>query len=239
MNNLNKWQIAVVLGVLLTISACSSLSKNGENTSSLSSSPSTMAPTFSASADPRADVVKSLKASLDVKSYRTRITTTNSGGGGMNMTAEFVAPNRAHITQDINLSDGSNIKKEWIFVGKDYYIKAEGGSWQKSPMDMGDLLTQFRDPKLIETITEKAEVKYLGTDTLNGAPMLTYQYTVKDLLGKGSVMVTKSWIGATDGLPHQTESENDMDLGTGKMIHSKVNTTIYDYNADIKIELPM
>ncbi len=105
-------------------------------------------------------------------------------------------------------------------------------------MDMGDFLTQFRDPKIIDSLTEKAEVKYIGADTLDGVPMLVYQYTIKDLLGKGNIMVTKSWIGATDGLPHQTESESDMDLGTGKMIHSKSTIIYYDYNADIKIEPP-
>lgn len=133
----------------------------------------------------------------------------------------------------------STDKKEIIIIGKDYFIKEGDAPWQKSPMDMGDLFSQFRDPKLIDAITKKAEVKYLGTDTLDGAPMLTYQYTIKDLLGRGSNMVTKSWIGATDSMPHQTESEIDMDLGTGKMIHSKVTSTVYDYNADIKIEPPM
>jgi hypothetical protein len=104
---------------------------------------------------------------------------------------------------------------------------------------MGDVLTQFRDPKIIDDITEKAEVKYLGTDTLDGVPMLVYQYTIKDLMGTGNDMVTKSWIGATNGLPYQTESESDMDLGTGKIIHSKSTVTYYDYNADIKIEPPV
>ncbi len=235
----SKLQIAALCGALLITTACGSLPKKDENTPSSSSSTSTAdAPILAASADPRADVVKAMKASLDAKSFRKRMTTTNSSGSNINSTIEFVAPNRAHITQDMNLSSGSIVKKEMIITDKDSYVKNGDASWQKSPMDLGDLLAQFRDPKIIDSLTEKAEVKYLGADTLDGVPMLVYQYTIKDLLGKGNNMVTKAWIGTTDNLPHQTESETDMDLGTGKMIHSKSTVTYYDYNADIKIEPP-
>ena len=236
MNTLNKLQIIALSGFLLTATACSSLSKNGENTPS--SSTTTTAPIFTASSDPRADVIKSMKASLNAKSFRERVTTINSDGGKVNATIEFVAPNRAHITTAVGLSDGSIVKTEMIIADKDSYRKNGDAPWQKSQMDMGDFLTQFRDPKIIDSITEKAEVKYIGADTLDGVPMLVYQYTIKDLLGKGNIMVTKSWIGAIDGLPHQTESESDMDLGTGEMIHSKSTIVYYDYNADIKIEPP-
>lgn len=88
----SKLQIAVLCGFLLAFTACSSLSKKDETMSPSSSSTSTAAPLLVASADPRADVVKSMKASLDAKSYRTRMATTSSSGNNMNMTAEFVAP---------------------------------------------------------------------------------------------------------------------------------------------------
>jgi hypothetical protein len=188
-----KLLTAALCGFLLTITGCSWISKKDENKPPVSSSTSTSLPTLAASSDPRADLVKSMKASLDVKSFRKRITTTNSSGSNINSTIEFVAPNRAHITQDMTLSNGSNVKKEMIITDKDSYVKNGDVSWQKSPMDLGDFLTQFRDPKIIDELTEKAEVKYLGTDTLDGAPMLVYQYTIKDLLGKGNNMVTKAW----------------------------------------------
>jgi hypothetical protein len=69
--------------------------------------------------------------------------------------------------------------------------------------------------------------------------MLVYQYTIKDLLGPGKDGVSKIWIGATDSLQHQIESGSDVDpLNTGKMIHSKITATFYDYDADTKIEAP-
>ncbi len=234
----SKLQIAALCGFLLAVTACSSLSKKDVYMSPSSSSTPTAAPTLVASADPRADVVKAMRASLNAKSYRTRRESTSSSSSNHIITAEFVAPDRMHITMEMDMPGRATVKSEKIYIGKEAYARTGDAPWQKDPMDMGDMLSQMRDPKLIDTITEKGEVKYLGTDTLNGVPMLVYQITIKDLLGPGDITVTKEWIGATDGLPHQTESESDIDLGTGKRIHSKSTATVYDYNADIKIESP-
>jgi hypothetical protein len=223
-NTLSKWQIPLFGCLLLAVAACSSHS--------------TTAP-LTASADPRADVTKSMRASFAAKSYRSRIVTASSSGSNRTMSAEFVAPDRMRMTMEMDLPGRGAVKNETIIIGKEAYVKAGDAPWQKNPMGMGDLLSQFRDPKLIDAITEKAQVKYLGTETLSGAPMLVYQYTIKDLLGPGKDGVSKIWIGATDSLQHQVESESDVDpLNTGKMIHSKVTATFYDYDADIKIETP-
>ena len=224
MNILSKWQIPVLCCLLLAVAACSSLSKTAPMT---------------ASADPRADVTKAMRASLAAKSYRSRMVTSSSSGSNRTMTAEVVAPDRMHMTMEMDMPGRGAVKRETIIIGKETYVRVGDAPWQKDPMGMGDLLSQFRDPKAIDAIAEKAQVKYLGTDTLNGAPMLVYQYTIKDLLGPGKDGVSKIWIGATDSLQHQIESESDVDpLNTGKMIHSKVTGTFYDYNADIKIETP-
>ncbi len=81
MNNLDKLQIAGLCGVLLTFTACSSLSKNDVNAPSSSSSNSAAtAPIFTASNDPRADVEKAMRRRLEVKSYRMRNVLTMSDG---------------------------------------------------------------------------------------------------------------------------------------------------------------
>ena len=224
MNTLSKSQIPVLCCLLLAVAACSSLSKTAPMT---------------ASADARADVTKAMRASLAAKTYRSRIVTSSSSGSNRIMTAEVVAPDRMHMTMEMDMPGRGTVKNETIVIGRETFVKAGDAPWQKNPMGMGDLLAQFRDPKAIDAIAEKAEVKYLGTDSLNGAPMLVYQYTMKDLLGPGKDGVSKVWIGATDSLQHQVESESDVDpLNTGKMIHSKVTATFYDYDADIKIEAP-
>ena len=125
-------------------------------------------------------------------------------------TAEVVTPDRMHITTEMNASGREAVKSEMIYIGKQSYARAGDGAWQKDSLDMSDMFSQFRDPKLIDAIAQKAEVKYLGTDTLNGAPMLTYQYQIKDVMGSGKDSVSKIWIGAKDNLQHQVETESDL-----------------------------
>ena len=132
---------------------------------------------MTASADPRADVTKAMRASLAAKSYRSRIVTTSSSGSNRTMTAEFVAPDRMRMTTEMDMPGRGAVKNETIVIGKETFVKAGDAPWQKNPLGMGDLLAQFRDPKAIDAIAEKAQVKYLGTETLSGAPMLVYQYT--------------------------------------------------------------
>jgi len=237
MNNLNKLQITLLCSLLLAVAACGSRS-TGDSTAS-SPSTTTTAP-FTASADPRADMVKAMQASLDAKSYRSRIATTSSDGHNNNIMAEVVTPDRMHITMEMASGRGT-VKREMIYIGKESYERAGDAPWQKGSLDMSDMFSQFRDPKLIDAIAQKAEVKYLGADTLDGAPMLIYQYKIKDVLGPGKDAVSKIWIGATDNLQHKVETESDYadPLNTGKTIHGKTTVTFYDYDTDIKIESPM
>lgn len=233
MKNPSTWRIILLCGFLLTLAGCSLLSKN-------SAMIPTTAPVFTASADPRADVVKAMRANLDAKSYRMRSTTTSSSGYKSNISAEFVAPDRMHTITETDMPGRSTIRRELIYIGKDSYIRVGDSPWQKYFAEMSDIMAQMRDPKLAEEIAKSADVKYLGTDTLEGAPMLIYQYTIKDLLGPGKDSVSKIWIGATDNMQHQRESENDYESPTtGKTDHSKSTSVFFDYNTDIKIEPPM
>lgn len=235
MNTRNKMQIAMLCSLLLAVAACGSRS-TGDRTAS----PRTPGAPLTASADPRADVVKAMRASLEAKSYRSQIATTSSNGHNRNMTAEVVPPDRMHMTMEMDMPGRGTVKREIIYIGKESYVRVGDAPWQKDPFGMGDMLAQLHDPKLIDAIQQKAEVKYLGTDTLNGAPMLTYEYKIKDLLGPGKDGISKIWIGATDELQHQVETENDIDpLNTGKVIHSKTTVIFYDYNANIKIDPPI
>ena len=239
MNVSNKLQITILCSFLIAVPACSSIST--PNTSVAPSSPTNATAPLTASADPRADMVKAMRASLDAKSYRSRIATTaGSDGHNINITAEFVAPDRMRIVTEMDMPGQSPNKSERIYIGKQSYARAGDAPWQKDSLDMSDMFSQMRDPKLIEAV-QKAEVKYVGTESLNGAPMLIYQYKIKDVLGTGIDSNSKMWIGATDNLQHQVETESDFadPSNTGKMMHSKTTITFYDYNTDIKIEPPM
>lgn len=228
---------AIVYGYLFGLAACNP-APHAAATASTGAAPP-MPATVATSADPRADITQAMRASLAARSYRSRIVTTSSSGSNRTMSADVVAPDRMHMRMEMDRPGGLKLSKENILVGRSSYVRVGHGAWQKDPMDMGDLMSQFRDPAMVDAIAQKAQVEFLGSDTVDGMPMLVYRYTLKDLLGPGHDAVSKLWIGATDHLQHQLVSESDFDpLGNGKTIHSKTVATFYDYGADIAIEPP-
>ncbi len=186
-------------------------------------------------------VEKAMRGRVEAKSYRMRKVLTLSSGYNTTTTYEVVNPDRMHMSTETTVPGRGTGKREVIYIGNESYAKAGDAPWQKGPTGMGDMLAQLKDPKLAEALAQKTEVKYLGADTLDGAPMLVYQYTIKDLLGPGKDAVSKMWIGATDGLQHQTESESDVEstFTAGKITHTKTIVTYYDFNADINIAPPI
>lgn len=114
MNTLNKWQIPVLCGLLLAVAACGSRSAGDGNPSS-----STTTAPMTASSDPRADVTKAMRASLEAKSYRSRIVTCSSNGSDRTMTAEIVAPDRMRMTMEMDIPGRGAVKRETVIIGKE------------------------------------------------------------------------------------------------------------------------
>lgn len=239
MNISNKLQITILCSLFIVTFACNSISTDN-GSSAPSSQPNSTTP-LTASADPRADVEKAMRGRLAVKSYRMRKVLTMSSGLTTITSYETVNPDRMHMTTETTLPGKGTGKRETIIIGKEAYRKTGDAQWEKDEYGTADALEKMRDPKLIDAVAQKAEVKYLGTDMLEGAPMMIYQYTIKDLLGPGKDAVSKIWIGATDHLEHQMESESDIEstIKPGQITHTKTTVTYYDYNTDIKIESPM
>lgn len=179
--------------------------------------------------DAREDVKKAWEKFYAAKSFRGRMSgaTTSSGvaiGGGA-LEIEFVAPDRYHWS-----AQGKGERGEIIFIGKDMYARKGDGAWMKGQGAFGEaLIKQFRD-SLELRMARYEEIKFTGTDTVDGSPMLVYQYQLKDDPATGKGGPGKLWVGASDGLPHQVETE---------IKGGKVYFTYYDYNADIKVEPPI
>ncbi len=142
----NKLQIVSVCGILLTVIGCGALSKEGVVSSPSTASNSAKASTRTASSDPKADVVKAMLASFDSRSYRSRITTTSSSGSEQIVNADIVAPDKMHMHQELKTPNGPTVQSERIIIGKESFVKTGEAPWQKDPMDLGDLVSQFRDP---------------------------------------------------------------------------------------------
>jgi hypothetical protein len=139
-------------------------------------------------------------------------------------------------TSKTDRSGQKSFKKDVIIVGSKSYVKIGGGSWQLFPVDLGSTIAAFRDSKIADEIRSNAEVKFVGPETLDGAPMLVYQYTISHskALGADLSSDTTTWVAVADGLPRKSVSDGEF-----AGVKSKSTTTWADYNADIKIEPPL
>ena len=192
---------------------------------------------ITASIDPRGELTKSMSAVIAAKSYRARWVTASDSGSNSTTVMEFVAPDRYRILREADLR-GRTSKNETIIVGQDTYMKMGDSPWQKVPVKMGELIAQFRNPKVIEEISKSADVKFIGPESVDGSPAMVYQYTYNDPQVRGFKTTAKTWIGAASNLPLKTESESEADM-MGKTVKSKSTITYSDFGTDIKIERPM
>lgn len=228
---------ALLCALLLAASACSSRSGN-ENGSSApatgggESGGSNAAAAISPEENPLDVMSKAMRSQLDAKSFRAHIDSTAGDGASSTSVVEYVAPDRYRMVVEAK-TGGQNVKLEYLVVGGATYIKGPDGRWVRTPVDAGALIKGFRDPKMLDELKKTTDIKFVGRDTLEGQPMLVYEYTQTNPLGVKMKAVSKTWLSAADGLPRKTETEGELD---GKKTQTVV--TISDYNTDIKIEAP-
>ncbi|MEP6777255.1 MAG: hypothetical protein ABI944_02290 [Chthoniobacterales bacterium] len=194
---------------------------------------SSSAAVISADDKPLDVVLKAMRAQLDAKSYRAHITSSTSKGTNSTMVVEYVAPDRYRMTRK-SRAGAKSFDMEYVIAGGGMYVKGPNGQWVKSPIDAGEMIKAFRDPKMIEELTKTADVKLVGPDMLEGMPMLVYQYTQTNPLGINLKSIAKTWLAVADGLPRQTETEGEFEG-----MKTKTLVRISDYNSDIKIESPV
>lgn len=191
-----------------------------------------------AGADARAGLSKAMKAMLAARSYRARVESSTSSGTTSTTLVEFASPDHFHLTREVTVAGRAPRHQETIILGNDTWMKMGETPWQKFPLNLGDLITQFRDPKILEQIARSIDVKVIGAEALDGSQTTIYGYTLTDSDNRQSDITARTWVGVADSLPRKTESESDGNLG-GRQIHIKGTVTYYDYEADIKIERPL
>jgi hypothetical protein len=232
-----------VLGGLLLLTACKSTPKSGGNanvaspTTSTASTSTASTSAFTAGADPRADLTRAMTAVMEVKSYRSRVDLSSEGGPSSTLSGEFVAPDRFHMIRETAVPGHEGMKQEMLVIGKQTFMKNPDGKWETLPVNVGDMFAGLRDKKLFDSMTKDAEVKFIGPDSLDGAPMLVYEYKLKNAMGTSSNSTSKVWISTADGLPRKSESDAEIAID-GKATKTHTTSTYSDYNADISIEAP-
>lgn len=88
----------------------------------------------------------------------------------------------------------------------------------------------------MKDLSKKIDIKSAGFDTIDGVPVIIYQYSFTDEINKDSVR--KLWIGTRDNLIYKQENEFNSEFG-GKSAKMKSAIKYYDFNADIEIEKPI
>ncbi|MFL6227229.1 MAG: hypothetical protein ACJ741_00455 [Pyrinomonadaceae bacterium] len=238
MNLKMKVKSVALCSLLLASAACKSTGTAGGGagggaTNGGNATTSAAAAVISANDKPLDVMTRATRAQLDAKSYRANITNTLSSGATNTVLVEYAAPDRYHMSTHAP-AGGRDTSLEYIIVGKDTFVRMNGGEWKKLPLDMSQMITAFRDPKLIDEVAKASDMKFVGTDTLNGAPMLVYEYTLDNALGMKMKSHAKTWVAAADGLPRKSESDGEFNG-----VKTKTSMTVSDYNTDIKIEPPV
>ena len=206
----------------------SSSSSKGSSSSSNSDNPARTA-SFTPSSDAPKDVHDAI-AKLNT-AYPYRLTERLSGMGNGASTipdstrvVEFEAADRLHM----KWSRGVSGDVEAITIGDKHYWYS-GGKWTGG-------LNQRPDGgvDLAKIVAEMIkDVKYVGPETVNGIACHLYSCTIDGSMGGQNWTGTmKIWIGAADGLPHQSDSDFKIGAFGGKSL------IVYEYNINFKIEPP-
>ena len=219
--------IIIHFALAILVAALAGCAKSGETESANSSGGGAAtgstdpAKPLSSGMSPSDALAQAMRTQLSAKSYRVRISSSPSPVQGETL-VEYVAPDRIRM---------SNPLSEMVAVGNVTYTRQGDGPWQEAPINAGEIARTFRDPKLIDQLTTNYDIRFVGQDTLDGAPMLVYEYTPKGTAPSPKGGKTKVWINADDSLPRKVETQG--------VTNPTVTTIIYsDYNSDIKIELP-
>ncbi len=164
--------------------------------------------------DAKGAVIQSATNLKNLKSYRMKLVVEQDGKTTTTVT-EAVPPNKIHMTSDTI---------EMIVIGDDIYTKM-GGTWNKTT-NPGTAAQYSKSYATQDTIVSARKE---GAEAILGVTCDKYVYTAK--VGDNPPMDITVWIGVKDGLPYKIVTKPNATMTTTQ--------TLYDINADIKIEPPV
>src|SRR5207302_5116622 len=213
--------------------------KSGPSNSSSSSSTSkdnSPASSSAASFSPSSDASKDVRAALAKlnSAYPYRLTETVSASGNSQTplpdgtrVVEFAAADRVHMKSTSKI--GGDV--EAITIGDRHYWNS-GGKWTEGSLDVASNGGAEFAKKIGELLKD---IKYVGPETVNGIDCYLYICTIDGSMGGQNWTGTaKIWIGAADGLPHQSDSDFKVANSFGGKSH-----IVYEYGGNIKVEPPV
>jgi hypothetical protein len=184
---------------------------------------------FTPSSDARKDVRDALAKLNSAYPYRLTETMSNLSSGastipGGTRVVEFEAADRRHM----KYTGGVSGDVEAITIGNKHYWYSNGKWTEGSLPKFGDSADFAK--KFAEMLKD---VKYIGPETINGIASHAYTCTFAGAMaGQSWNGTSKVWIGANDGLPHQSDSDLKFSNYTGK------SHVVYEYGGNIKVTPP-
>jgi len=188
---------------------------------------------FVPSNDPRKDLRDALEKLNTAYPYRLTEVSSGSANGkeipGGTRVVDFAASDRSHA----RWTNGPLGDTEVITIGDKEYMKLNGGNWTEGAAASASRRegTAERMRDLLGKVVK--DVRYVGAETVNGVACHAYAYTIDgELAGQRWAGTGKSWIGASDGLPQQIDSE----LNTSSY-QAKSHIT-YEYKVKVEVAKP-
>lgn len=227
----HEWKRDLIVLLVMLLSACNLSKLNSGTEPSLDNSSSRTTTPFSPSSDAGKDVREAIAKLNTAYPYRLTETVSASANSQAAMpegtrVTEFAAADRVHMKSTSKI--GGDV--EAITIGDRHYWYS-GGKWTEGKFD----LASNGGPEFAKKVAEMFKaVEYVGPETVNGIDCHLYSCTIDGSMGgqnwKGTI---KLWIGASDGLPHQSASDFKVANSFGGKSH-----IVYEYGVNIKVEPP-
>lgn len=191
------------------------------------------------SGDDPLDVVERARVALARDtSHRCRQEVSNNSGPGSFtvLIIEVAGPDRFHMVVEERRSQPS--RKELIIVGDDSYLMTGSGPWIKTKVDARlyhrSTNVQMPERSLLDSQYKGWDLKLVGREVLDGAPVFQYQFTFKQ---SGFFRTITTWVGINDNLPRGIEIfTEDRSLGSVPVVTR--DTTSCTYGTSFRIEPP-
>lgn len=181
----------------------------------------TLPPATATSANPLEALRKAFGGWVGTKTFRAKMVQTKGTTTTLDGTMEVVLPDRFHmVAKQIDV----------IAIGKTFYVKI-GTKWQKVALAQGFDFSFADAKKLQEELGVATEIKSIGADVLDGAPMVVYEYKTTIKGPPALTSTSKVWVAVSDSLPRKIENTSSTGV--------KTIMTFYDFNANIAINAPI